>query len=740
MKNMKNKKAALLLPLILIGCSESKVDYKDPTQSVDDRVESLLSQMTLEEKLEQINILVLGKNENANNVATLSDLTGRKIKPEIGAVITSSSDVDLLNEVQRKAMEESRLGIPILVANDIIHGCRTLFPMPLAQACSWDRDLVYKSARVAAKESYLSGIRWTFSPMLDVARDGRWGRVAESYGEDPYVNAEYAKEVIKGYQGENLSDKYSIAACTKHFVGYAYSQSGRDYNPTEVTDLALWETALPPYQAAIDAGAATVMSAFNDYNGVPTVANGALLNDLLRDRLGFDGFVVSDWRAVEQLVAQRYAADSLEAGVQSITAGTDMDMYDYIYSRFFAEAIEKGKLDESVVDQSVRRILKVKFDLGLFESPYTEKLEDSERYLEPESRATSLALAERSMVLLKNEDNTLPLDKDVKKIVLAGPLAGNKVNMMGTWRAFSSENDVVTIINGMKETFGGDTQIEYVDGVALESISPKFIQNLKKVARNADVVVLALGEPQFWSGENGSKASIELPKSQVEAVKAAKELGCKVVVLTASGRPLALSEIEPHADAMLHIWQTGLYGGKAVANILSGKVNPSGRLAITFPYCTGQIPIYYNRRINARNLWGRGQGTYKDAPIEPLYEFGHGLSYSDFEYSDISVDKKVFSKDDKVKLSVNVANNSDIDGEETLFWYVDDPVATRTQPIKKLKRFEKKMVKANGNTEFVFEIDPMRDLSFVDEKGNTHLEKGDFNIIVKDKVVKIVLE
>ncbi len=740
MKKFNTKSPLLFLPLILIGCGESSIDYKDPNQSVNDRVESLLSQMTLEEKLEQVNILVLGKNENSNNVATISDITGRQITPEIGAVIVSSPDVDIINKVQRRAVEESRLGIPILVANDIIHGCRTLFPMPLAQACSWDRDLVYQSARIAAKESYLSGIRWTFSPMLDVARDSRWGRVAESYGEDPYANAEYAKQVVKGYQGENLYDKYSVAACTKHFVGYAYSQSGRDYNPTEVTDLALWETALPPYQAAIDAGAATVMSAFNEYNGVPTVANGYLLNNILREKLGFDGFVVSDWRAVEQLVAQRYASDSLEAAVQSITGGTDMDMYDYVYSKYLAEAIEKDKLDLAVLDQSVRRILKVKFDLGLFESPYTEQLEDSERYLEPESKATSLALAERSMVLLKNDDNTLPLTKDVKKIVIAGPLVKDRINMMGTWRAFSQQNDVVTILEGMDEVFGDESEIEYVEGVGFESTSPKFIQNLKKASRKADVIVLALGEPQYWSGENGSKASIELPKSQVEVVKEANELGCKVVVLTASGRPLALSEIEPHADAILHIWQSGLYGGKAVSNILSGKVNPSGRLAITFPYSTGQIPIYYNRRVNARNQWGRDQGTYRDAPIEPLYEFGHGLSYSDFDYSDIRVDKPIFSKEDKVTLKVNVANNSDIDGQETLFWFVDDLVASRTQPIKKMKYFEKKLIKANGNTEFVFEIDPMRDLSFVDEKGNVHLENGAFDIVVKDKRFTIVLE
>ncbi len=740
MKKFNTKSPLLFLSLILIGCGESSIDYKDPNQSVNDRVESLLSQMTLEEKLEQVNILVLGKNENSNNVATISDITGRQITPEIGAVIVSSPDVDIINKVQRRAVEESRLGIPILVANDIIHGCRTLFPMPLAQACSWDRDLVYQSARIAAKESYLSGIRWTFSPMLDVARDSRWGRVAESYGEDPYANAEYAKQVVKGYQGENLYDKYSVAACAKHFVGYAYSQSGRDYNPTEVTDLALWETALPPYQAAIDAGAATVMSAFNDYNGVPTVANGYLLNDILRENLGFDGFVVSDWRAVEQLVAQRYASDSLEAAVQSITGGTDMDMYDYVYSKYLAEAIEKDKLDLAVLDQSVRRILKVKFDLGLFESPYTEQLEDSERYLEPESKATSLALAERSMVLLKNDDNTLPLTKDVKKIVIAGPLVKDRINMMGTWRAFSQQNDVVTILEGMDEVFGDESEIEYVEGVGFESTSPKFIQNLKKASRKADVIVLALGEPQYWSGENGSKASIELPKSQVEVVKEANELGCKVVVLTASGRPLALSEIEPHADAILHIWQSGLYGGKAVSNILSGKVNPSGRLAITFPYSTGQIPIYYNRRVNARNQWGRDQGTYRDAPIEPLYEFGHGLSYSDFDYSDIRVDKPIFSKEDKVTLKVNVANNSDIDGQETLFWFVDDLVASRTQPIKKMKYFEKKLIKANGNTEFVFEIDPMRDLSFVDEKGNVHLENGAFDIVVKDKRFTIVLE
>ncbi|MFI3249108.1 MAG: glycoside hydrolase family 3 N-terminal domain-containing protein [Rikenellaceae bacterium] len=725
-----------LLLTLLVGCGNNTEIYKDPSQPTARRVESLISQMTLDEKLSQMNILVMGKNDNANNT---EDREGRKLTPEIGAFIYYSSDAKVANELQRRAMEESRLGIPVLLGHDVIHGYRTLFPMPLAQACSWNRDLTYQAARIAAKESYLSGLRWTFSPMLDVARDGRWGRVAESYGEDPYANSEFAKVVVSGYQGENLSDKYSIAACLKHFAGYSYSQGGRDYNPTNISDLSLWETVLPPFKAAIESGAATVMSAFNDLNGEPIASNRGILTDVLRGRLGFDGFVVSDWRSLEQLITQRVAADTLDASVMALRAGNDMDMYDYIYTRFLPEALETGVIDMGLIDEAVGRILKVKFELGLFESPYTEDLAESDKYLDSQSIEVAKTLAEESMVLLKNADKTLPITGDIKHVLLVGPMVDDRLNMMGTWRSNGKESDVTTIYDGLVAEFGDKVDFTYLDGASFLKNSDSFIANFKRVAGGTDMIILALGEQATWSGENGSKASIELPESQIELVELSAKYNKPTVVLTSSGRPLALSNIEPFADAIVHMWQPGLYGGDAVAGILSGRVNPSGRLAITFPYTTGQIPIFYNHRANARSAWGGEQGAYRDAPTEPLYTFGDGLSYSEYEYSPLRATKSEFKKGERITVSVDVRNVGEMDGKETLLWYVDDCVASTSQPLKKLKQFEKRLIPAGKSERFDFEIDPKRDLSFVDRDGKEQLESGDFYIIVKDQKIKITI-
>ncbi len=727
---------SLLSAILLVSCSSNPDLYKDPSQPVAKRVESLLEQMTLEEKLGQMNILVMGKSDNLNNT---EDREGRKLTPEIGAFIYYDSNVDSANELQRRAVEESRLGIPVLLGHDVIHGYRTLFPMPLAQACSWNRDLTYQAARIAAKESYMSGLRWTFSPMLDVARDGRWGRVAESYGEDPYTNAEFAKIAVEGYQGENLSDKYSIAACLKHFAGYSYSQSGRDYNPTDVSDLSLWETVLPPFKAAIESGAATVMSAFNDLNGEPIASNREMLTEVLRNKLGFDGFVVTDWRSLEQLITQRVAADSLDASVMALKAGNDMDMYDYIYSRFLPTALERGVIDMKPIDEAVRRILKVKFELGLFESPYTEKVSDEDRYLESESVETAKSFAEESMVLLKNKNNTLPLKSDIKRVLLAGPMVDDRINMMGTWQSHGDQSDVVTIYDGLKAEFGDRIDFTYIEGASFLKNSDKLMSNFKCSAQTTDMIILALGEQAKWSGENGAKASLDLPESQVQLIVEGAKYNKPIVVLTSSGRPLALSNIEPYVDAIVQMWQPGLYGGEAVAGILSSRVNPSGRLAITFPYTTGQLPIFYNHRANARSAWGASQGSYRDAPTEPLYPFGHGLSYTEYEYSSLKVSKNEFIKGEKVTVSVDVSNVGEMDGKETLLWYVDDCVASISQPIKKLKHFEKRLIPAGESETFSFEIDPQRDLSFVDRDGVSHLESGDFYIIVKDQRIKITL-
>lgn len=715
----------------LVGCSEDPNLYKDSTQPTNLRVENLLKQMTFEEKLEQMNLLPIGRSNNENNVQEKKLQT---LSPLTGAYIFSSDDPAWANKIQKKAVEESRLGIPVLLGMDVIHGFRTIFPISLGQACSWNPDLVYDASRVAAKEAYLSGLRWTFSPMIDVARDSRWGRISESYGEDPYANSVFGVATVKGYQGENLSDKYSIAACMKHFAGYAYSQGGRDYYPTEVSDLSMWETVFPPYKACVDAGAATIMSSFNDLNGTPTTTSRELLTDILKVKWNFKGFVVSDWGSIQQILNQRFAADRLEAGAKALAAGTDMDMSDGIYTEYMAEALERGLVNMEMIDDAVRRILTVKFNLGLFENPYVEVVE--ERYLEPESIELAEKLAQESMVLLKNENSILPLKKSVKSIALVGVMADDSENIIGSWTCSGRPDDVVTVLDGLQNEYGKDVKINYVSGAELRDNSKLSMPALRSAISKSDVVVVALGESRRWSGENGSVASIALPAEQEQIVFEAKKLGKPIILLLSSGRPLELARLEPLADAIIQMWQPGTRGGNAVAGIISGRVNPEGRLAITFPYVTGQTPVYYNHRANARIA---PQGNYSDVRTTPLYNFGDGLSYSNFEYSEITLSKSEISKGDIIKATVTVKNNSKVDGAETLFWFVDDPVASVSQPVKKLKYFEKAQIKAGEQREFTFEIDPVRDLSFVDSKGNVHTEAGEFYILVKDKRVKLVL-
>lgn len=719
---------------LFTSCGSNSPDlYKDSSQPTEARVESLLSQMTLEEKLGQLNLLVLGRNNNINNIES-----GEKnaFSPLTGGYIYFSESAEMANEVQKRTIEESRLGIPLILGMDVIHGYKTIFPIPLAQACTWSPEMVTEASKVAAKESRLSGLRWTYSPMVDVARDARWGRVSEGYGEDPHTNAVFGVATVKGYQGENLNDEYSIAACLKHYAGYAYSQGGRDYRATEISPVALWETVLPPFHACVEAGAATIMSSFNDVNGIPATANEYLIQDVLKERWGFDGFVVSDWSSVRQLINQRYAVDTLDAGVKSIIGGTDMDMYDGIYLKYFEEALADNKLTMNYIDEAVRRVLRIKFELGLFENPYAEVVEDSLRYLLPESLELAEEVAANSMVLLKNEANTLPLTGK-KNILLVGAMANNAENLLGNWHCNGAEEDVVTILEGLKSEFGNSSKINYLEGADFESNNSGVISRLRSAANSSDVIVLALGEMNHWSGENGTRSTLSLPSAQEALVEAAHKTGKPVVLLLTSGRPLELCRIEPMADAILQVWQPGTMGGSAVSSILSGRRNPSGKLSITFPYSTGQIPIYYNQRANARN---GNQGDYQDIPVTPMYTFGYGLSYSTFEYSDITLSKNEASKTEKITATITVKNNSTTDGVETIFWMIDDPVATITQPSLKMKHFEKAAIKAGESKEFTFEIDPSRDLSFVDGTGETHLESGEFRIVVGDKIAKLSLK
>ena len=705
--------------------------YKDASAPVEKRVEDLLSRMTLEEKIMQLNQYTLGRNTVDNN---LREMVGA-VPAEAGSVIYFSDDANLRNMMQKRCMEETRLGIPMLFGHDVIHGYRTMAPVPLAQAASWNPSLVEAVSHDAGKEAFYCGVDWTFSPMVDIARDPRWGRVMEGYGEDPYLTSMFCQAAVRGYQGEDLSAEERIAACLKHFVGYGASEAGRDYVYTEISDQSLWDTYLPSFYAGVEAGAASVMSAFNNISGVPASANKYTMTDVLKRRWNWDGMVVSDWDAIIQLTNQGAAKDGYEAAEKAINAGIDMDMMDNLYRTHLAKLIEDGRVSLETVDECVRRVLRMKFRLGLFERPYTEVRSENEIYLQPDALANAERLAQESMVLLKNDNSLLPL-KNVSKIALIGPLADTQGELIGNWVARGRDSEVISILSGMKEEFGS-AEITSVSGCRIEETDEASVASAVEAAKSADVVVLCLGEKTKWSGENCSRSSIALPQVQEGLLRCVKAVGKPVVVLIASGRPVDLSRIAPMSDALVEIWMPGTTAGKAVAGILSGRYNPSGRLPMTFPYTTGQIPIYYNRRNPAR----RGtQGWYKDIQIEPMYEFGYGLSYSTFEYSPVTLSSDSVAKDGKVTASVTVRNTSDVDGMETVQWYIYDPVCSITRPVKELKHFEKVLLKTGESKTFTFEIEPYRDLSFVDRTGKRFLDSGEYHIIVKDSKVVLNVE
>ncbi len=703
--------------------------YKDPALPEETRVNDLLGRMSLKDKILQLNQYTLGRNNNVNNVGE----EVKEIPAEIGSLIYFDAEPGLRNMMQKKAMEESRLGIPILFGYDVIHGFRTVYPISLAQACSWNPELVEKACAVAAQESRMSGVDWTFSPMIDVARDPRWGRVAEGYGEDPYTNGVFCVASVKGYQGTNLTDSTTVAACLKHFVGYGASEAGRDYVYTELSPQTLWDTYLPPYKAGVEAGAQTVMSSFNDISGIPASANPYTLNEILKQRWGFDGFVVSDWGAINQLKEQGYTPDNKEGAMRAINAGLDMDMMNHAYNRHLESLVEEGLVKEEVIDDAVRRILRVKFRLGLFENPYTPEIKD--RFLKNSSLETAGRLAAESMVLLKNDSTkVLPL-KNFRKIAVIGPMAQNRKDLLGSWHAHGNPDDVVSWWDGITKEFGTTHEIRFAQGCDLDEEIENGIAEASDLAKWADVVIVCLGEKYNWSGENASRADIHLPAPQERLAEELASVGTPMVLILANGRPLALDRIEPHFNAIIEGWQPGVAGGEAMAGILSGRINPSGKLAMTFPYTTGQIPIYYNRRKSGRHH----QGYYKDITSEPMYPFGHGLSYTDFEYGAPVLSSVKIGKTDKITATVSVKNNGTMAGDETVMWFISDPFSTITRPVKELKHFEKRNIPAGATEVFTFEIDPLKDLGYVDRDGNRFLESGDYYVRVKDKSIKLTV-
>ncbi len=703
--------------------------YKDKNAQIERRIEDLLKRMTLDEKILQLNQLTVGDNNNPNN----NGYQKPAFPAGIGSLIYFSSDPVFRNTVQKRAMEETRLGIPILFGYDVIHGFRTVYPISLAQGCSWNPALVEEACAVAAKETKLSGIDWTFSPMIDVARDPRWGRVSEGYGEDPYTNAVFGVASVKGYQGKKLSDQYSIAACLKHYIGYGLSEGGRDYHYADVSAQSLWETYMVPYEAGVKAGAATLMSGFNDISGIPASANPYTLTQVLKQRWGHDGFVVSDWGSVEQLIAQGVAKDRKGAGLKAFMAGVEMDMVDDVYEQNLKQLITEKKVPMAKIDDAVKRILRVKFRLGLFDNPYTPIVE--QRYLQPQSIALAQKLAAESMVLLKNNQHLLPINTNIKQIALVGPLAKDQVDLLGNWSAHGVAADAETIFDGLEKEFGQKAQISYAKGCDFDGTDESGIAEAVTAAKKADVIVVCLGEKKGWSGENSSRSTIALPAIQEKLVQELKKTGKPIVLVLTNGRPLELVRLEPMANAIVEMWQPGIAGSAALASILSARVNPSGKLDITFPLTTGQIPTYYDMRQSARP----NAGKYQDIPTDPLYWFGYGLSYTNFTYGTINLSAVKIHKNQKLTATVEVTNSGAVTGKETALWYISSHASSISRPMKELKYFEKKEINAGAKYVFKFELDPMRDLSFPDADGKRHLEAGEFYLQAGNQKIKFEL-
>ena len=732
------RKKVLILGLCLLGVTHSLSSkdkksiplYKDAKAPIEKRIDDLISRMTLEEKILQLNQYTLGRNNNVNNVGE----EVKKVPSEIGSLIYFDINPELRNSMQKKAMEESRLGIPIIFGYDAIHGFRTIYPISLGQACSWNPGLVEQACAVSAQEARMSGVDWTFSPMIDVARDPRWGRVAEGYGEDPYTNGVFAAASVRGYQGDDMSAENRMAACLKHYVGYGASEAGRDYVYTEFSAQTLWDTYLLPYEMGVKAGAATLMSSFNDISGVPGSANPYIMTEILKKRWKHDGFIVSDWGAVEQLKNQGLAATKKDAARYAFNAGLEMDMMSHDYDRHLKELVEEGKVTMAQVDESVRRVLRVKFRLGLFERPYTPVTNEKDRFFRPQSMAVAAQLAAESMVLLKNDNQILPLTNK-KKIAVVGPMAKNGWDLLGSWCGHGKDTDVEMLYDGLTAEFGGDAELRYAMGCKPQGNDRSGFAGALDVARWSDVVIVCLGEMLTWSGENASRSTIALPQIQEELVKELKEAGKPVILVLSNGRPLELNRMEPLCDAILEIWQPGINGARSMAGILSGRINPSGKLAMTFPYSTGQIPIYYNRRKS-----GRGhQGFYKDITSDPLYPFGHGLSYTEFKYGTVTPSATKVKRGDKLSAEVTVTNTGARDGAETVHWFISDPYCSITRPVKELKHFEKQLIKAGETKTFRFDIDLERDFGFVNEDGKRFLEAGEYHILVQGQTVKIEL-
>ena len=727
----KNLLYAVVLAASLMGCSQPQ----DKNTEIENKVETLLHKMTLEEKLGQMNQL---------SPWDFEDLAKRVRKGEVGSILNVVNPEEV-NKIQKIAVEESRLGIPLIVSRDVIHGYKTIFPIPLGQAATFNPEVVKEGARVAAIEASADGIRWTFAPMIDVARDPRWGRIAESCGEDPYLNAVMGTAMIKGYQGDSLNDPTAIAACAKHFVAYGAAEGGRDYNSTFIPERVLRNVYLPPFKAAADAGCATFMTSFNDNDGVPSTANSFVLKDVLRKEWKYDGMVVTDWASALEMVNHGFCTDGKDAAEKSVNAGVDMEMVSETFIQNLKQSIAENKVSMETIDNAVRNILRLKFRLGLFDNPYVvtpQTVKYSEKHLQ-----TAKTAAEQSVILLKNENQTLPFTDKIKTLAIIGPMADAPYEQMGTWVFDGEKEHTQTPLTAIKKMYGDKVKVLFEKGLEYSrDKNTAGIARAVNAARQADAVVVFVGEESILSGEAHSLANLNLQGAQSQLIKELAATGKPVVTVVMAGRQLVIADEVMASDAMLYSFHPGTMGGPAIADILFGKVNPSGKTPVTFPRMSGQVPIYYaqhktGRPANPTEMLideipvEAGQTSvgcrsfYLDAGNSPLFPFGYGLSYTTFEYSNLSLASDKLTAQDTLSISFTLKNTGKYDGTEVVQLYVQDKVGSITRPVKELKRFQRVTLKAGESIQVSLSL-PVSELAFWGYDMNYTVEPGDFRLWV----------
>lgn len=711
------------------SCKQAEVKEEQKTSV--SRIDSLMKIMTLEEKIGQLNLYTSDWDSTGPSMSSNYETLIREGK---AGGIFNAYTVDYVTKLQKIAVEETRVGIPLLFGYDVIHGHRTIFPIPLGQASSWDLEAIKRSEQIAAAEATAEGINWAFTPMVDIARDPRWGRVAEGAGEDTWLGSQIAVARVKGLQGDGLRSVNTVLACVKHYAAYGAPQGGRDYHTVDMSERSLFEWYLPPYKAAVDAGVASIMTSFNEIAGIPSTSNPWLLTELLYNQWKFNGFIVTDYSAINELIPHGVAGDLSEAARISINAGVDMDMEGNAFNLHLLDLVKSGKVSEDDVNRAVKRILEVKERLGLFDDPYLycNKAREAEEIMTEENLAFAREFVAKSCVLLKNEKQILPVPENVKSVALIGPLANSKADMLGTWSAAGEAEKCVTLFEGLTNVLPDEVSLKYLQGCDINSNDKSQFQAALRLALQSDYVILALGESREMSGEAASRSDIGLPGVQEELVKIISQTGKPFVVVLFSGRPLAIPEIHEMAPAILETWFGGTQAGNGIADVLTGKYNPSGKITMTFPLSEGQIPVFYNekntgRPVDPNNPGLKYKSRYLDIPNAPLYPFGYGLSYTSFQYSNLAINKNSFAKNDTIIATVDVSNTGNYDGEEVVQLYIRDLVGEVTRPLKELKGFEKVFLKKGETKTITFKLTP-KDLSYYHSDMHFSWDPGEFEL------------